>query len=137
MSYDITIAFDETWSKSVDLVQLKSFIATLPQMEPNGERGLALCEGDRLWMEIDLETVNEEGDAIDDGEGPPTVNCVRLHIPYPVLGDNPERDYFPTALAIAEHLDWPAIDDQSGEPLKSSSNVSKNVTRKAPWWKWW
>ena len=43
------------------------------------------------------------------------VNCVRFHIPYDQLGDEPERDYFPTAWAIARFLGWRLFDQQLGE----------------------
>lgn len=73
-------------------------------------------------MEIDLEVVSDEGDNIEeDGGEYPEINCVRLHVPYSMLGNQPGRDYFPLALKIAERLGWTAYDDQSGEP------ISRNV----------
>jgi hypothetical protein len=87
-------------------------------------------------MEIDLESVTEEGDTADDCDKSPTVNCVRLHIPYQFLGDQPELDYFPTALEIAGHLGWPALDDQTGEPLKGVTATSRQLEPK-PWWRFW
>lgn len=115
MSYDLTIAADERFSRSVPLEPLRAFIGQLPGVQPNGERDFALSEGSRLWMEIDLESVTEDGDARDGGTA--TFNCVRLHIPYGLLGENPARDYFPTVVAIARHLGWRAVDDQTGEIL--------------------
>lgn len=117
MSYDMTIAADERFSQAVPLGPLRDFVGRLPGVQPNGERDFALSVEDRLWMEIDLESVTEEGDSRNDGEDAATVNCVRLHIPYAMLGESPRRDYFPTAEAIARYLGWSAIDDQTGEPL--------------------
>ncbi len=115
MSYDLTIAADEQFSRSVPLEPLRAYIGQLPGIQPNGEQHFSLSEGSRLWMEIDLESVTEDGDARDDGNT--AVNCIRLHVPYGLLGDNPECDYFPTAAAIARHLGWRAMDDQTGEPI--------------------
>jgi hypothetical protein len=117
MSYDITIAADDAFSRSVPLAALRDFVSRLPSVHPSGDRGFVLREGERLWMEIDLEAVSEEGDTLDDGATSPTVNCLRLHVPYPNLGEPPHPEYFTTAIAIAKHLGWPAIDDQTGQPL--------------------
>src|SRR5437879_4349117 len=122
MSYDITIAGDDSFSVSVPFDALRQFVSQLPRIEANGTRGFVLREGDHLWMEIDLDSVTEDGDTRDDGDASPTVNCVRLHIPYPFLGKHPEHDYFPIAVAIAQHLGWPAIDEQTGQPLQSGSS---------------
>lgn len=137
MSYDVTICADETFSRSVQFAPLADFIATLRRVQPNGERGFVLSEGKRIWMEIDLEEVNDEGDILDDYESSTIVNCVRLHIPYPMLGDHPDRDYFPIAIEIARHLGWQAIDDQTGEPLRTSSAVAGSKADQKPWWKFW
>ena len=126
MSYDITIAADESFSRSVPFEPLRDFISRLANVHPNGDRGLVLREGNRLWMEIDLEAVSEDGDTLDDGLTSPTVNCIRLHVPYAYLGDPPRDEYFTTAVAIAQHAGWRAIDEQTGELL-----------RKKPWWKFW
>jgi hypothetical protein len=107
---------------------LRSFIAGLPNVQPNG-KGFVLAAADRLWMEIDLEHVSEEGDTLDTGEALDSVNCVNLHIPYPFLGRSPERDYFPTAISIAEHLDWTAMDRQTDQPNSAAPARS--------WWKFW
>jgi hypothetical protein len=56
-------------------------------------------------MFIDLEVVSDEGDNIEEkGREYPEINCVRLHIPYAMLGNHPDRDYFSLALMIAERL---------------------------------
>src|SRR5262249_46575523 len=93
------------------------FSLQLPNVKLNGDRDLVLCEGDQLWMEIDLEATTGEGDIRDDTDESTTVNCVRLHIPYGYLGGPSRHKYFETALAIAQHLQWPAIDEQTGSAL--------------------
>ena len=135
MSYDISIAADDTFTRSVPFVRLRDFISHLPNVRPNGERGLVLRADDRLWMEIDLEAVDEQGDVLDECVTSPIVNCVRLHIPYAFLGQPPHQEYFAAALAIAEYLGWPAIDEQTGEPV--SIVAGENVRDKKPWWEFW
>ena len=87
-------------------------------------------------MEIDLEHVTEEGDFIEDSETSPTVNCIRFHIPYRMLGSQPDRVYLPTVHTIAAHLGWTAIDDQTDEPLADAPGRSDESPAK-PWWKFW
>jgi hypothetical protein len=137
MSYDITIAADDTFSQSVPFAELRQFILSSPGTEANGERHCRFGDGNRLWMEIDLELVTEEGDMHDDCDISPTVNCVRLHIPYQYLGEHPELDYFPVAMRIAEHLGWRAIDDQTGESLQQTKAVARPRMFQKPWWKFW
>ena len=137
MSYDITIAADESFSKSVPIDSLRAYLSTLANLRPNGDRGFLFQEDERLWMEIDLEAVTEEGDLRDDSDELSTVNCVRLHIPYPRIGTQPETDYFPIAVAIGRHLGWPVLDEQSGEPLKLVRQESTSTSAAKPWWKFW
>lgn len=73
------------------------------------------------------EVVNDDGDNIEEGgRAYPEINCVRLHIPYPMLGDRPGQHYFPLALAIAERIGWTAYDDQSGEPIPRASGRAQS-----------
>jgi hypothetical protein len=137
MSYDITIASDELYSRAVPLEPLRTFIAQIPRVQPNGTRGFVLRDGDRLWMEIDLESVTEDGDARDDSDESPTVNCLRLHIPYQFLGEHPVRDYYPVILTFARHLGWSAIDEQTGKALQSADSSTSGAPSTKPWWKFW
>ena len=137
MSYDITIAADTGYSRSTPVDTVRDVIARLPGIRPNGSRGFALDIEGRLWMEIDLEAVTKDGDILDENDYSPTVNCVRMSIPYPMLGDRPERDYFPTALSISDGLGWVAIDDQTGEPIPGGGDPDERRSIKAPWWKFW
>jgi hypothetical protein len=89
-------------------------------------------------MEIDLEVVSDEGDNVEeDGREYPEVNCVRLHVPYSMLGNHPEQDYFPLAFTIAERLAWTVYDDQSGEPISREQIQRDLASIKKPWWKFW
>jgi hypothetical protein len=132
MSYDLTIRPDESFSQFKPLAPLALFLAAQSNVKPNGNRGFALEDGNR-WMEIDLETVNEEGDNIEDeSTDPETFNCFRAHIPYPRLGEHPESDYFPLLLKIAQQLGWELQDEQrDGEPPENDDAQNK------PWWKFW
>ena len=122
MSFDLTIKPDNDYSRSAEVDRVKTFIAQLPHLRPSGARGFVLDDRPARWMEIDLEFIGpdrEFGEARS-GSGPET-NCARLHIPYAYLGDAPERDYFPTALAIARFLGWRLYDEQSGEDIRAGA----------------
>ena len=136
MSYDITIASDERFSSHYSVAQLRDFLEALPRVSPNGDRCYSFGDSKRQWMEIDLEYVSEDGDWLEEFANSDTINCVRVHIPYQFLGSQPDRDYFPTVLQIADHIGWNAIDDQTGSPLEASNDVDDNVSRK-PWWRFW
>ena len=132
MSYDLTIRPDEAFSQFKPLAPLAAFLAAQPNLKPNGPRGFVLEDGIR-WMEIDFETVSEEGDNIEDeSTDPKTFNCIRAHIPYPQLGKQPERDYFPLLRSISQQLGWELHDEQSDEQLPEDTTVPKK-----PWWRFW
>ena len=115
MSYDLDIKADDDYSQSADCDRLKAFVAHLPGIKPNGSRGFVLDDRPQKWMEIDLEAVSPDGDYDEELSRGTWVNCVRLHIPYAYLGETPERDYFPTAWAIAAFLGWRLHQDKGGE----------------------
>jgi hypothetical protein len=118
MSYDLTIKSDGTYSRSTSRAAIESFIKQLPGIKPNGKHGFALDDRPKRWMEIDLEVVNEEGDNAESSKQVSAdINCIRLHIAHKFLGDDIERDYFPTAFAIAEHIGWTLYDDHDDEPV--------------------
>jgi hypothetical protein len=137
MSFDLTIEPDDEFSRSAEVGRVKAFVAQLPYIRPNGGRGFVLDDPPSRWMEIDMELIGPDGEfdeALSETE--PDTNCVRLHIPYAYLGDNPERDYFPTALAVARFLGWRLYDEQSGEDIRAGalprrewSEFSKQVRR--------
>ena len=119
MSYDLTIKSDDSYSESIDLTELASFIERLPHIVPNGERGFCYSEGERYYMEIDLEIVSEEGDTIEDEPDSPKdrVNCVEGHIPYAFMDEeqvDPDR-YLEPLMRIAQHLRWRLYDPQEDE----------------------
>lgn len=118
MSYDLSIMADEEYSRMAERDSLASFIASLPDVQPNGHTGFILDDGGTRLMEIDPELVSEEGDNIEGEEGvsETEVNCLRLHIPYDHFReDRFEEEYLPTALAIAEFLGWTLLDEQTGD----------------------
>ncbi len=138
MSFDLTIKPDDNYSRRTSKAALDSFVTQLPGVKPNGTRGFVLDERPKRWMEIDLEVVSEEGDNIEEeGETYDDINCVRLQIPYAFLGHAIERDYLPTAFAIADHLGWTLYDDQSGEPVPKDAIASKDTRPPKPWWRLW
>lgn len=115
MSYDLSIRFDDDYSRFARVKPLAEYIAGLPDVRSNGERGFTLDDG-RRYMEIDLEVVSEDGDNIEKrGEERTEINAIRLHIPYEMLGSSPAADYFPTARAIATYLCWGLFDEQRDE----------------------
>lgn len=137
MSYDLTIKADKTYSRMTPRAELASFISQLPGIKPNGN-GFVLEEEDRLWMEIDLEVADEEGNNIEEeGKTYNEINCIRLHIPYAFMNDTYERDYLPTVLAIAEHLGWMLCDEQSGKEMTREGLLPKGKKVQRPWWKFW
>jgi hypothetical protein len=72
-------------------------------------------------MEIDLELVSEDGDYIGDEPGASTteINCLRLHISYGFFREKQlDQEYIPIALAIARHLGWTLLDEQTGRTWK-------------------
>ena len=118
MSYDLTIAKDETFSAWTRYSELADFLRAAEHVRPDGRRGFVFEPGPGRCMFIRLEVVDDEGDNIEEDAGEyPEINCVRMDIPYSMLGDQPVPDYFPLALAIAERLGWTAYDNQSGEPI--------------------
>jgi hypothetical protein len=85
-----------------------------------------------------LETADEDGNCVQvEGKTYDTTNCIRLHIPYAFLGKRPERDYFPTCFAIADHLGWSVYDEQSGEDIPRDAIASDTTQPQKPWWRFW
>jgi hypothetical protein len=126
VSFGLTISSDNKFSRSTSKAEMASFISRLPHIIPNGENGFALDERDKRWMEIDLEVVSREGDYLEEvAKSSDVINCVRLRIPSGFLTDSVERDYLPTAFAIARKARWVVFDDQTGEVVRRS------------WWKFW
>ncbi len=81
-------------------------------LEAHSQRGLVFRHDNDIRMEIDIELVNEEGDNIDDFDGPPSAetNCINFHIPY---ASADELDIcYEIALQIAKALDWELYDLQ-------------------------
>jgi hypothetical protein len=68
-------------------------------------------------MEFDLELVSEEGDIIEDsGDETTEINCLRLHVPYGMFRQAAfATEYLPTALAIAKHVGWTLLDEQTDQ----------------------
>jgi hypothetical protein len=84
-------------------------------------------------MEIDIETVSEEGDNIEDkSTDPATFNCIRAHIPYSHLGREPEQDYFPLLRSIAQQVGWQLYDEQNDGEIPEG-----DAEPKKPWWRFW
>ena len=132
MSYDLTIRADETFSEFRPIEPVLTFLATQPHLRPNGTRGFVLDDG-RRWMEIDIETVSEEGDNIEDESTDPlTFNCIRAHIPYGHLGDQPELDYIPLLRNLAHRIGWKLYDGQKDDEDGDGCGEPQR-----PWWKFW
>jgi hypothetical protein len=138
MSYDLTIAKDQGFSASTRFSDLADFLRGTEHVKPNGNRGFVFEPRSNRHMEIDFEVVSHEGDNNkEEGTDYPEINCVRLHVPYSMLGNHPEQDYFPLAFTIAERLAWAVYDDQSGEMLSREQIQRDLASMKKPWWKLW
>ena len=123
MSYDLSIRADDRYSRMTAKAPLAAFIATLPNVKPNGTSGFVLDDPPARWMEIDLELVSEDGDYIGDEEGASEtdINCLRLHIPYGFFREKGlAQEYLPTAQAVAKHVGWTLLDEQTGQAWPST-----------------
>jgi hypothetical protein len=120
MSYDLCIRHDDQYSRGTPKEPLTAFMRTLPGLQPNGPSGFAQDDPPDRWMQIYLEVVAPDGNNIEeDGVEYPEVNCIRLYVPYGFYREESfEREYLPTALAIARHLGWTLVDLQTEETLE-------------------
>jgi len=114
MSYDITIRSDESYSQKTDPESLRAYLKSLPDIESNGERGFVYGDCKSLYMELDLEDVDAEGDWIEESE---LVNCISVHIPYAFLTIENKQRCLSVILQIAHYLKWQAIDAQTGNRI--------------------
>jgi len=114
MSYDITIQSDKNYSQKTDPELLRAYLKSIPDVEPSGENGFVYGDGKNLYMELDLEDVDAEGDWMETSE---LVNCISVHIPYAFLTTENKKLYLSVSLRIAHHLNWQAIDEQTGNQL--------------------
>jgi hypothetical protein len=122
MSFDLTAQADDARSRFAPYDTLAEFVAGLPHVRRLKPDLFALDDPPARWMNISLESSDDEGDSVSASEaGRGEVNCVRFHIPYDQLGDEPERDYFPTAWAIAQFLGWRLYNEQLGEYVVEGS----------------
>lgn len=137
MSYDITIRSDASYSRSEGRASLESFMAQLPGLRRADGPQFVLDDRPKRWLEISLESVDANGNSVEEDPPCDTTNCIRLHIPYAFLGRRPDRDYFPTAFAIADHLGWSLYDEQSGEIIPREATAAPMIEASRPWWKIW
>lgn len=116
MSYDLSIYGDDQYSRKTPKQQLAEFLRGLPNVKPNGPCGFVLDDPPKRWMEIDLEVVSEDGDNIEEPDQEYLeINCLRLHIPYGFFRERSfAQEYLATAQAIARHLGWTLLDEQTG-----------------------
>ena len=100
---------------------LKAFLLSLPfVVEEDG--ALALNQQPRRWMRIVPSIVDAEGNDVGDAAGESVaVNAVFLHLSYATESSDPERDYLPTAVAIARFLRWQIYDPQSDEVIPNNA----------------
>ena len=86
-------------------------------------------------MEVDVESVSEEGDNLEEDGIHGEVNCIRFHVPAAFEGRVPECVQM--AAKIAEAVGWPLIDCQTGEPAQVQSQKPSLPEQSKPWWKFW
>lgn len=95
---------------------------SLPSIVENGDVDFALDEPPRRRMEIYIAVVNSEGDAEEMAPGEPiAINSIHLCIKYGAGSNDPEKDYLPTAVAIARHLGWQIYDPQGDEIIPNAA----------------
>jgi len=89
-------------------------------------------EGDSIWMEIDLELVSQDGDAVapEGGSPSPTVNCINFHVPY--AASEKLDDCRAAALQIATALGWELHDLQLDTVV-----TLRSLRPRRPWWRFW
>lgn len=119
MSYDLEIRSDERYAQSQDFQALDTFIASLPGISEESPGFLRYENAEmEIYMEIDLELVDEEGElAVDvDPESENRVNRISLHIPDANMhNDHRYQHYLEIAHTIARHLGWHLVDLQQGD----------------------
>ena len=117
MSYDLEIRSDEGYSLTVDIDKIRAFILKLDGVTHNNPLSFTYTDSNlALYMEIDLELADDEGDMIHNTGK--EINCIRLHIPYSFMyGNERDRRYFDVGLSIARYLGWMLLDLQEGLEL--------------------
>ena len=123
MSYDLMIQSDEACSKQTELQALKAFIRRLPGMREEGKAGFTYGDGERYYMEVDLDfaDADQEGNSnrqvlLQHG----IVNRINAHIPAAHLDQESVEGtpYAAVLVQIAQHLGWHALDLQTGAYLE-------------------
>ncbi len=130
MSYDLTARSDECFSEFLPLSEVANAVAKFENVEPNGPMGFVFQLEHDVWMELDIEWVDEEGDMVDETEDslPEKVNCINFHVPY-AFADNLSL-HMALALKVANSLGWQLYDPQTDELVPSQPSPR-------PWWKFW
>jgi hypothetical protein len=126
MSYDLEIRSDAAYSKRTDRRALCSFIRALPHIHTFRGNCCSFEDPQRdLYMEIDLELIDEHGDPVGEKRAGTaaaderSVNCIQLHIPYAYMhGDQRDQEYFDIGYQIAHYLDWQLYDPQRDSYLE-------------------
>jgi hypothetical protein len=112
MSYDIRIRKDEEYSGQTGVESLRVFIASLPEVTANGRQGFVYIDEKELWMGIDLEWREQDGDIINAKD---KLNLISCHIPYAFWDESKADKYFAICVIIADHLNWQAFDAQTDQ----------------------
>jgi len=126
----LTARKNETFSARIPREDVHAMVSVFPDIEPNGPGGFVLKRGDELYMEIDAELVNVEGDNIEEdlSNPAPEVNCVNFHIPHAFI--DAADECLSVAKEIAAKLGWELYDPQSDHIVSDESSGK-------PWWKFW
>ena len=116
MSYDLAARNDGNYSTKAARQEVHEMIRAVPYVEPNGAAGFVLKQGDSIYMEIDVCLVSDEGDILEESDGPsPQVNCVNFHVP---AGSADGLDScIAIAQRIAQGLNWELYDAQEDKVL--------------------
>lgn len=132
MSYDLCARADASYSRSLTRAAVAAVVAGTARVAANGPCGFAMQERDSMWMEIDLESVSPDGDAVEtaNGETSPTVNCINFHVPQAFTARLEECRG--AALQIARALGWELFDPQLDAVV-----AERSVRPRRTWWRFW
>lgn len=122
MSYDLTIRVDDAYSQTARISDVVDAITKSPNIHANGDRSFIYDDGER-YAEIDIELVNEDGDNIEErGREHADVNCISMHVPYPLGERTSASGYTTLARAIALRIGWRVFDNQRDVYLRMEND---------------
>ena len=125
MSFDVTIRSDDKYRQKADLLKIKSFIGSLPNIKPAGTNQFMFGDSENeICAFINLRLVNEFGEEsvwlreYDKSIKPQTpeelkkINSISINISYVFNVKETDDALYNHYLFISEHLGWRIFDHQ-------------------------